>query len=218
MALLNLGLSRAEYVISFGSAITDCLFLYRCFVIWGSSPWTKIVVAVPSLLILTTLITGFYYSFTDISGSAIPYALGLTTNIVLLGFTAGRIWRKGRQASVMMGPNAGRRYNTTLEIICESTLRLVVVALIYTISGNPGASPMGVYWAVSDFPDDGALAQVINIVPMMIFVRVGMAKDFSARETHEFRAVGGGSSTTMPLVSPQSHVKGFHGPYLGEES
>ncbi|KAJ7141759.1 hypothetical protein C8R43DRAFT_1017143 [Mycena crocata] len=199
-----------EALMATNNAVSDGLVLYRCYIIWGTSPWTKIVVAVPFVLILATLITGYYYTFAAVDATTIPYALALVTNLVLLGLTAGRIWRKGRQASIMMGVNAGRRYNMTLEVICESSFLFVVVVFTYIISAVTAVSPFAPLTNLAW----GALAQVINIVPMMIFVRVGIAKDFGSRDTHEFHAVGGGQSAmSLPLVGPVSRVKGFHGPY-----
>ncbi|KAJ7196372.1 hypothetical protein GGX14DRAFT_700562 [Mycena pura] len=102
--------------------------------------------------------------------------MALVTNFVLLCLTAGRIWRKGRQASVVLGAGSGRRHNTALAIICESSLLYVLAVFIYLLSvvtQDAFAILQNITW--------GALAQVVNIVPMMIMVRVGMSRAFDAQ-------------------------------------
>jgi len=115
--------------------------------------------------------------------------LALLTNFVLLSLTAGRIWRKGRQATVVLGAEAGGRYKHTLEIICESSLLYFLVVLVYLISSvvQPISPFTGLTW--------GALAQVVNIVPMMIFVRVGMAR-INEPPANSRVFYGGNSSST----------------------
>ncbi|KAF7368566.1 hypothetical protein MVEN_00179900 [Mycena venus] len=171
-----------------GSAVTDCLLLYRCAAIWSSSPYARVVIAIPSMLILATLVTGLYTTFgVDVPTSPIPYSLALVTNFLLLGLTAGRIWRKGRQATVVLGIEAGRKYNRTLEIICESSLLYFLNVLFYLIASEiaPTALVTGIVW--------GAIAQVVNIVPMMIMVRVGIAKNTGEKEDNSRIFYGGNS-------------------------
>ncbi|KAJ7785092.1 hypothetical protein DFH07DRAFT_786677 [Mycena maculata] len=118
------------------NAITDSLLLYRCATIWAGSPYHKFVVGVCGLLIFATMILGYVATFVIASDAllAAPYSMALATNFILLGLTAGRIWRKGRQAAVVLGSSAGQRYNTTLEIVCESSLLYVIVVFVYLIS------------------------------------------------------------------------------------
>ncbi|KAJ7272647.1 hypothetical protein B0H12DRAFT_589878 [Mycena haematopus] len=145
--------------------------LYRCVTIWGPSPYTRAVTGVPLLLILSTAGVGLWGTFSVKSDSPIPFAMALLTNFVLFSLTAGRVWRKGRQITVVLGAEAGKRYNTTLRILCESSLLYFVNMLLYLISSVVGPLSLlaGIAW--------GALAQVVNIVPMMIMVRAGMGRD-----------------------------------------
>ncbi|KAJ7843491.1 hypothetical protein B0H13DRAFT_2097544 [Mycena leptocephala] len=194
-----------EALIAINNAITDCLLLYRCAAIWASSPYARIVIAVPSLLILSTLVAGLYGTF-GISGAGtpIPYSLALVTNFVLLALTAGRIWRKGRQATVVLGVEAGRRYNKTLEIICESSLLYFIGVLIYLITSltqEPTAPLTNLAW--------GSIAQVVNIVPMMIIVRVGMARNSGEQEnSHTFYGGSGGRFGMTPISDVTTPLKG----------
>ncbi|KAJ6556798.1 hypothetical protein DFH09DRAFT_1164508 [Mycena vulgaris] len=220
-----------EGLLATNNAITDSLFLYRCASIWAGSPWYRIVLGVCSFLIFTTLIIGYVVTFIVNNDSIllVPYGMALATNIILLGLTAGRIWRKGRQATVVLGDSAGRRYNTTLEIICESSLLYVINVFIYMISvlsQTFGPVP-NIAW--------GALAQVVNIVPMMIMVRVGMTKTYEGSDTRGAYAMAGttlyeGSSAgrtlyrgsdaadaTIPLASNASSMGKSSGQYSRSE-
>ncbi|KAJ7042330.1 hypothetical protein C8F04DRAFT_98511 [Mycena alexandri] len=184
-----------EGLLAFNNAITDGVLLYRCAVIWASSPFVKVVVAIPSLLILSTfgkylqmrpcrqvstvlfLGLGIWGTFVSTSDTVAPYVMALVTNSVLLALSAGKIWRKGRQASVVLGPEARQRYTNTVEIICESSLLYLLNVVIYMIAEATQTSEtpiVGLSW--------GSLAQVVNIVPMMIMVRVGIAKSLGEPE------------------------------------
>ncbi|KAJ7482528.1 hypothetical protein FB451DRAFT_1393863 [Mycena latifolia] len=96
------------------SVVITSVKLYRCAAIWGSSRYSRIVVAFPSLLILSTFV-GIWGIFEIDTDTPIPFSLALVTNF--LGLTAGRIRIKGRQAIVVLGVQAGRRYGRTLEIM-----------------------------------------------------------------------------------------------------
>ncbi|KAJ7797897.1 hypothetical protein B0H14DRAFT_2909084, partial [Mycena olivaceomarginata] len=163
-------LTAREALIAINNAITDSILLYRCAVIWGSWPYARAVIAIPALLIISTLAVGLWGTFGTVDGTSAPFALALITNFILLGLTAGRIYRKGRQATVVLGVEAGARYNRTLEIICESSLLYFIVVLMYLISSvvSPLSVLKGLVW--------GAMAQVVNILPLLIMVRVGIAR------------------------------------------
>ncbi|KAJ7708071.1 hypothetical protein B0H17DRAFT_450685 [Mycena rosella] len=156
------------------NAISDCIFLYRCAVIWTSSPYRNVVVGVPAVLILATLIVGYLSIFLIDVIISIPYIMAFITNALLLGLTVGRIWRKGRDATLLLGPDAGARYTATIAII----LLYVLIILIYLISLNvtdQNATVPSIVW--------GAIPQVLNIIPLMIMVRVGIARTFAEQES-----------------------------------
>ncbi|KAJ7495534.1 hypothetical protein FB451DRAFT_1550905 [Mycena latifolia] len=171
------------------SAFADGVFLYRCYVIWTTSRFRITVVAVPALLVLITMVMGYVAVAVVPVPMILPYALALITNLVLLGLTAGRIWRKGRDATLLLGQRAGARYTTTMAIICESSLLYVLTLLIYFIP----ASTMPVDAALPNFVW-GAMPQVLNIIPLVILVRVGLARVFVERQQ-----AGGGLAA--PLIS-----------------
>ncbi|KAJ6480428.1 hypothetical protein C8R45DRAFT_1005399 [Mycena sanguinolenta] len=187
-----------EALTSINNAITDCILLYRCATVWGPSPYTRVVTAVPLLLILSTLVLGMWGSFVVQDSTAVPFIMAFVTNTVLLGLTAGKIWRKGRQTTVVLGAEAGKRYNTTLEIVCESSLLYLINVLVYLISSvvSPFSAFTGIAW--------GALAQVVNIVPMLIMVRVGMARDAAGPDPNPRRFYGGNESSSSKFGMTQN--------------
>ncbi|KAJ6562118.1 hypothetical protein B0H19DRAFT_1143619 [Mycena capillaripes] len=153
------------------NAVADCLLLYRCYVIWASSPYRRLIVGIPLVLILTTAGIAYaaIYLVLDIR---IPFGFALLTNVVLLGLTVGRIWYKRRQAAVLLGATLQRRYTTTLEIVLESGLVYVAAVLLYLISISKSVPPYTTFQNICW----GSLAQLVNIVPMMILVLVALAK------------------------------------------
>ncbi|KAJ7890203.1 hypothetical protein B0H14DRAFT_3429265 [Mycena olivaceomarginata] len=184
---LRLFLTRAALT-AVNNAIADCLFLYRCAAIWGSSPYYRLVIAVPAVLVLLPSVykpMGFWAIFGLTTNTPIPFSFALGTNFLLLALTAGRIWNKSRQVKIVLGIEAGHRYDRILEILSESSLLYVIVFLVYLImSGAHPVSPItGIAW--------GALGQVVNIVPMMIMVRVGMIRSSDERWTNLHVFYGG---------------------------
>ncbi|KAJ7892186.1 hypothetical protein B0H13DRAFT_1886922 [Mycena leptocephala] len=165
--------SKSAICVLMGSTITDTVLislkLYRSAAIWG--------------------LWGIFGIDTN---TPIPFSLALVTNFLLLGLTAGRIWIKGRQATVVLGVQAGRRYNRTLEIICESSLLYFVNVLVYLIASvtRPLGPVTGVAW--------GALAQVVNTVPMMIIVRVGISGNTGEQEGN-LRTFYGGNAGSFAM-------------------
>ncbi|KAJ7171328.1 hypothetical protein C8R46DRAFT_184053 [Mycena filopes] len=125
-----------EGLFAFNNAISDGILLYRCSVIWSTSQYHRYVLGGSSLLILATFILGMYATFLSPTDTPAPYILALLTNFVLLLLSAGRIWRKGRQAAVVLGlgEEQRRRYNGVVEIICESSLLYVLNVVIYLIA------------------------------------------------------------------------------------
>ncbi|KAF7342379.1 hypothetical protein MVEN_01826800 [Mycena venus] len=161
------------------NAIADSLLLYRCYLIWATSRYSRLVVAIPLLLILATAAIAYaaIYLVLDIR---IPFGFALLTNVVLLGLTGGRIWYKRRQAAVLLGAAVvHRRYTATLEIIFESGLIYVAAVLIYLVSISNSVPPFTTFQNICW----GSLAQLVNIVPMMIVVRVALSKTATPSDT-----------------------------------
>ncbi|KAJ7272630.1 hypothetical protein B0H12DRAFT_1091368 [Mycena haematopus] len=144
-----------EVLTTINNTIADCVLLYRCVHIWGPSPYKRVVTAFPLLLILSTTGVGLWGTFSVENNSPAPFAMALVTNFVLFSLTAGRVWRKGSQITVVLGDEAKKRYNTTLQILCESSLLYFVNMLVFLIASivAPLSVLAGVFW--------GALAQTV---------------------------------------------------------
>jgi len=105
----------------------------------------------------------------------IGFLLGLLTNIVLVGLTAGRIYhtrRLARNAEIAVV----RRYNTAVAMVLESGAILTTWVVIYVILRSLNVPPTA--WRVFR----GGLAMLLNIVPTMIVVRVGLGHSINESE------------------------------------
>ncbi|KAJ7462967.1 hypothetical protein FB451DRAFT_1404127 [Mycena latifolia] len=110
-----------------------------------------------SVKFYSIFVVGIWGIFGIDTDTPIPFSLPLVTNVLLLGLTAGKIWIKRGQATVVLGVHAGRRYGRTLEIICESGLLYFINVLVYLVADVVTQSlgaVTGMAWA--------ALAQVVN--------------------------------------------------------
>ncbi|KAJ6628629.1 hypothetical protein B0H10DRAFT_161518 [Mycena sp. CBHHK59/15] len=147
--------------------VTDGVFIYRCFLIWGRNLY---VVSVPAVMLLLTTVLSYISAYEGDYPSAggphidlrIGFMLSVLTNIVLVGLTAGRIWHTQRTTRSFLPSSVGRRYNTATTMILESGAILCA-------------------WVVA-----GGLAQIVNIVPTLIIVRVGLGN--SLKETSKEKA------------------------------
>ncbi|KAJ6486045.1 hypothetical protein C8R47DRAFT_526509 [Mycena vitilis] len=170
----NLALNFLEDVLLVtNNAVTDGILIYRCFLIWGSNYY---VIIGPSLLLLLTsilsYISAYQGDYPSASGPSIDlrigFALSVLTNIILVGLTVGRIWHSRRIArGVGMQNGVVRRYNTALAMVLESGAILCAWVVVYVILRS--MSPPTV-WRVFR----GGLAMLLNIVPTLIVVRVGL--------------------------------------------
>ncbi|KAJ7272634.1 hypothetical protein B0H12DRAFT_589661 [Mycena haematopus] len=132
-AYVHMFLAR-EVLTTINNMVADCVLLYRCVTIWGPSPYKRVVTTVPLLLILSTAGVGLWGTFAVKSATAIPFAVALFTNFVLFSLTAGRVWSKRRQITVILGAEAGKPYSMTLQILCESSLLYFVNMLAFLIA------------------------------------------------------------------------------------
>ncbi|KAJ6467696.1 hypothetical protein C8R47DRAFT_1152462 [Mycena vitilis] len=152
--------------------VTDGLFIYRCFVIWGRNPR---VVVLPSLMLATTTVVGYLAAYEDNVGAAtyidsrLPFVTSFATNAVLLALTAGRIWWIRRNACLVLEPAHTRKYNTALAILLESGAIYCLTLLIYLISYTINNSLVTTVFSSS-------IPQMMNIAPMLTIVRVGLGR------------------------------------------
>ncbi|KAJ7829117.1 hypothetical protein B0H13DRAFT_2289806 [Mycena leptocephala] len=157
------------------NCVTDMLFLYRCYIIWGSR-WK--VIATPAVCILSTVVLGVvatvsYDSVTQVHyiDRRVPFIMNVATNVLLVCLTAGRIWWIKREAQILLGAKSPARYAIVIAMILESgsiyclclILQVVAQSLVPSNASN-------IFLGVTT----GLGQQVVNIAPTLIVVRVGM--------------------------------------------
>ncbi|KAJ7133449.1 hypothetical protein C8R44DRAFT_730603 [Mycena epipterygia] len=103
-----------------GSALTDGLFTYRCYVVWGRSIYATIL---PIAMLTATTVAGYVlevqidYRFSEPRHNAtIGFILSVATNFVLMTLTAGRIWWVGREVRTVL-ESSTRHYDTAVAMI-----------------------------------------------------------------------------------------------------
>ncbi|KAF8192255.1 hypothetical protein K438DRAFT_1935106 [Mycena galopus ATCC 62051] len=161
--------------------ITDSLFIYRCFLIWGRNVG---VVVIPILMLLTATVLGYLsaYEFdwtTSYSiDNRIVFIVVLLTNVLLMILTAGRIWWIRRDAAIVLSSAHVQKYDTAIAIILESgaiyCLSIILFLVFDSLSENSTASEE-IFLS--------ALPQIMNIAPTLIIVRVGLGRSVEYAKT-----------------------------------
>ncbi|KAF8188251.1 hypothetical protein K438DRAFT_1834116 [Mycena galopus ATCC 62051] len=166
----------AEVVFAVNNLTADLLFLYRCYVIWGRQ---KKVLIVPGALILSTV--GCISSAQQDLGPTFTasYITAGAGNLTLVGFTAGRIWVKRRDAiHIDTDSNLKNRYSTAIAIIVESGALYCFFAILCAITAQLRESAIG---DITFGVIVSASAQGMNILPTLIIVRAGMGRNIQDR-------------------------------------
>ncbi|KAJ6537502.1 hypothetical protein DFH09DRAFT_1177894 [Mycena vulgaris] len=196
-----------DLVLVTNTVVTDGL----CYLVWGRP--RKVFVIVPVLLMLGTLATGHVTSY-DEDYSDEPYhfdprivfSLNLLTNFVMMGLTGtpafsthpGWIWWVTRAQRAVLGPEFMPVYNAAIPIILESGsiyccgLVFQVVALSVQNSYQVRTS-LSVLSTIADarphiqipvYLSHGMIGQLVNIVPTLIVVRVGLGHTIPTANTN----------------------------------
>ncbi|KAJ7239100.1 hypothetical protein C8J57DRAFT_1727449 [Mycena rebaudengoi] len=151
-------------IFGINNLVTDSLFLYRCYMIWGSQ-WKVIVF--PGLLVVSTFVAGCVTGPNVQLFQQTPYIMAAITNLVLLLLTAGRIWWIRRDARHIGTTALKDRYSKIIAMILESGAIYCVFTILLIIT-----YPLGFSYAVLQ-----AIAMHgVNIVPTLIIVWVGLGK------------------------------------------
>ncbi|KAJ7925050.1 hypothetical protein B0H13DRAFT_2314840 [Mycena leptocephala] len=97
--------------------------LYRCYIIWGSK---KKILILPALCSLATVVLTVISWLRKPGGQGAylisfgaPFIMTLGTNLLLMLLT-GRIWYKGRETQIVLGPAFRKKYNTAAALVLES--------------------------------------------------------------------------------------------------
>ncbi|KAJ7888676.1 hypothetical protein B0H14DRAFT_2693413 [Mycena olivaceomarginata] len=152
--------------IAINNFITDLIFSYRCFVIWG---FQKKPIILPALLMLSTLIvTSVGCSTNTITNIRSPtIILGATTNLVLTALTAGRIlWIQRAASHVDLDSTIRGRYTRATAIILESGAIYCAVAILLVASASLDDEIF--------FVGFGIAQQLLNIIPTFTLVYIGL--------------------------------------------
>ncbi|KAJ7850431.1 hypothetical protein B0H13DRAFT_2321471 [Mycena leptocephala] len=166
----------AQYILGVtDNAVTDSLLIFRCYVIWKTSH--KWVVALPVLLAFATTAAGYVASYQIYpvhvlyADSLIDFlALALATNISLAALMVGRILYTRRNLRTLGQTTFIRRYNTAIKVLLESAvlylLCLCAEMVLLALSTSTGSNTVFVIGL-----------QLMNIVPALIVVQIGLEND-----------------------------------------
>ncbi|KAJ7744086.1 hypothetical protein B0H16DRAFT_1889689 [Mycena metata] len=176
-------------VLVLNNTVTDTLFLYRCYVIWGSR---RMVVIMPAILMLATFVIGLVAVSPQVSQKA-TVILATVTNLCLMGLTAGRIWWIRREAMrITTNKVLIHRYNTVIAMLLESGALYFIPAMLTVI----------VYqWDIPFHVLEGLGTYLINIIPTLIIVRVGLGRSIHEQQT--VKNPGRSMSATSPVAWPR---------------
>ncbi|KAF8146417.1 hypothetical protein K438DRAFT_1869684 [Mycena galopus ATCC 62051] len=163
---LSKSLLTAQAVIGIiNNFVTDSLFLYRCYVIWG---FQRKILTLPAFCMLSTLVVGIWKALgPDDDDPQIFCGLAAATNLILTTLTAGRLlWIRRAAASVGLDSTFRIRCNRAIGIILESGAIYCIAAifLLITESDAREAYVIGL----------GFLSHLLNIIPTFSLVYVGL--------------------------------------------
>ncbi|KAJ7654035.1 hypothetical protein DFH06DRAFT_1474658 [Mycena polygramma] len=183
------------------NGITDGLFIYRCFIVWGRDPRAPLL---PALLLLCTLPVGCLAAYrnksTDVprynTGIRVALAMGLATNVASMGLTAGRIWWIRRDACILESAHV-KKYNSVITIILESGAMYLVANLLWLISSLVLPRDLS----------SASVPQLMNIIPMLTIVRVGLGRSLEDTTTTNERK---GFSRARVAAPPQPSGLNMH--------
>ncbi|KAJ7700301.1 hypothetical protein B0H16DRAFT_1642864 [Mycena metata] len=179
-----------HFVFVSNSLVAHCLFLYRCYVVWRSQ-WK--VTILPGIFIVGSFVSGCLVIFPRFGTSStniqrIPYIMAAATNLVLVAFTAGRIWWIRRDAvHIYADDTVLNHYNTIVAMILESSALHGILTTGKAITYSSAYHyPAGIsFWTIQAIS-----VHFINIAPSLIIVRVGLGHNVQLQDTDENQTLG----------------------------
>ncbi|KAJ7230985.1 hypothetical protein B0H12DRAFT_219946 [Mycena haematopus] len=162
-------LNTAQMVlVAMNNFVTDSLYLYRCYVIWGYR-W-KILLILPGLFMLSSFALGIWTATgKSIINSQIVFSLVVATNVVLTALTASRLlWIRRTTSSVNVKNVFRARCNRAICIILESGAIYCVAGIFLIITHSLNAPEA---YSI----ELGFGSQLINIIPTFTLVYVGLS-------------------------------------------
>ncbi|KAJ6510961.1 hypothetical protein C8R45DRAFT_965752 [Mycena sanguinolenta] len=157
-------------IFAVNNMVGESLFLYRCYVIWGSR-WRIIVL--PASLMVPTFVIAILWGGppTPLADVRIAYVFGAATNLILTASTSGRIlWIQRMTSRAGLRNTARRRARVAIGVILESGAMYCVGAIFLALSApyQSQGSLTFHYTAI------GVAGQLLNIVPTFTLVYVGL--------------------------------------------
>ncbi|KAF7340721.1 hypothetical protein MSAN_02100400 [Mycena sanguinolenta] len=150
--------------------VGETLFLYRCYVIWGSQ-WRVIVL--PASLMVPTFVIAILWGGppTPHADVRIAYTFGAATNLILTASTSGRIlWIQHVTSRAGLRNTARKRARVAIGVILESGAMYCIGAIFLALSApyQSQGSLTFHYTAI------GIAGQLLNIIPTFTLVYVGL--------------------------------------------
>ncbi|KAJ7155188.1 hypothetical protein C8R46DRAFT_1296510 [Mycena filopes] len=180
--------TAGDFFLVTNNVVTDGLFIYRCYVVWGRN---LRVVATPILLLLASTVLGYITAY-DVDSTfstshvdfRISFGLVMLTNVLLMSLTAGRIWWARRDAALVLNSAYVRKYDTVIAMILESGAIYCITLIINVIP----ASFSSINWEIPTAMLRGAMPQMMNIAPLLIIVRAELGRRNPVDEDPERQA------------------------------
>ncbi|THU82674.1 hypothetical protein K435DRAFT_872086 [Dendrothele bispora CBS 962.96] len=169
---------RTKIQISFYSSfVTDCLIIYRMYLIWGRRGR---IVAVPLVISVLNHVLGFIMTFSALHKPIAHqdvleltfFIIDLLNNVVITFLNAGRIWKINRNARSIMELRSNINYHrTAMKIIIESGIlyAVILVILVITVIGHKPAVSSSILLIPMFLPP-------LASVPTLIIVQAGFKK------------------------------------------
>ncbi|KAJ7841387.1 hypothetical protein B0H14DRAFT_2783179 [Mycena olivaceomarginata] len=218
--------ANAIYLTS--NVIADAIFIFRCYAIWN---FRLKIVLFPILLTLGVAVIGsfniveafplsttsrrdvHFFELRSAAGFSLPFSMviSVTTTLVLMVLSVGRIWWLARAAQHLMGKEVMGKYYTVSAMILESGALYFTGGLVFAI----------LLFVTGTFPNTETsvvLGQIVGIAPTIITVRVGLG--YSVESVDSFISPEAAPPTQIRFASAPRVVDsdGDHVIYIRRES
>ncbi|KAJ6541792.1 hypothetical protein B0H19DRAFT_1268745 [Mycena capillaripes] len=171
--------STTNIVYVTSNIIADIIFIFRCYAIWN---FRRRVIVFPTICTMGTAFMGYLNAAGLVTPGGhlatafiLSVMISLTTTVILVGLSAGRIWWLARTARFTLGAKVASQYYTTCAMILESGALYCaggIAFLVLATSIRTGTTER----LVSDLISGAVLGQLVGIAPTIIAVRVGLGQ------------------------------------------
>ncbi|KAF7364641.1 hypothetical protein MVEN_00333500 [Mycena venus] len=207
------GVQLAEVArVAVNNLVTDLLFLYRCYIIWGSR---KVVLLMPAACILVTIVLTILSWITRgqvylVQDPRAPFIMSLGTNVLLMCLAGGRIWYVGRRVQIVQSHRGlPHQYNTAIALLLESGAMYCLCLVLWVISLTTTLGLSTESESIFSGITGALVGQTVNIAPTVILVRVARGhwqwdqddpRRSSSQRTAGSRIVFKSAATSYPVI------------------